>query len=85
MAYVEQLGDGGQVSVEVALCSFRHALTAPGDQDRLGQARVGVLDFGEGELNAAVGELVNEVEELTLCRRVSLWSVGCSSELAYLR
>ena len=82
---MEQLGDGGQVSVEIAFCSLRHTFTAPGDQDGLGQARVGVLDFGEGELNAAVGELVNEVEELTLCRRVSLWSVGCSSELAYLR
>lgn len=81
---MEQLGHGGQVSVEVtlgafgntftALCSIVSALqhrgiwrTNPCYQDVLGEARVGVLDLDEGELDAAVVKLVNQVCQLALC------------------
>jgi hypothetical protein len=52
--YVKQLGDSGTVCVEVALCSLGNTLTTPRDQDRLGQARVGILELGKGELDATV-------------------------------
>lgn len=39
----------------------------PGNQDVLGQGRVGVLDLDKGELDAAVGELVYQVEQFALC------------------
>lgn len=66
--YVKQLGDSGTVCVEVALCSLGNTLTTPRDQNRLGQARIGVLELGEGELDATVRELVKELFKLALCR-----------------
>jgi hypothetical protein len=65
---VEQLGDGGAVCVEVALCSLRNTLTTPRDQNRLGKARVGVLQLGKGELDATVREVFEKLMQLALCR-----------------
>ena len=45
-------------------CSMDQAY--PSNQDVLGQRRVGVLDLDEGELDAAVGEIVYQVEQFTL-------------------
>lgn len=41
--------------------------TDPCDQDVLGQAGVRVLDLDEGKLDAAVGELLNQVHQFALC------------------
>jgi hypothetical protein len=41
----------------------------PSDQDVLRQRRVRVLDLDKGELDAAIGEFVYQVEQFTLCRR----------------
>jgi len=58
---MEQLGDGAAVCVEVALCPLGNALTTPGDQDALGEARVGVLQLGKGELDATVREVFEKL------------------------
>ena len=76
--YVEQLGNGGAVCVEVALCPLGNALTAPRDEYRLGQTGVGVLQLGKGELDATVREVFEELMKLALCRLgVSLSLVAC--------
>lgn len=43
----------------------------PSNQDVLRQRRVGVLDLDEGELDAAIRELVYQVEQFALCIRSS--------------
>jgi hypothetical protein len=79
---VKQLGDGGAVCVEVALCPLGNALTTPRDQDRLGETRVGILQLSKGELNATVREVFEELMKLALCRlKVSL-SLGCGRALS---
>jgi hypothetical protein len=74
---VEQLGDGGAVCVEVALCPLGNALTTPRDQDGLGEARVGILQLGKGELDATVREVFEELMQLALCRLGVSLSLGC--------
>ena len=58
---MEQLGDGATVCVEVALCPLGNTLTTPRDQDALGEARVGILQLGEGKLDATVREVFEEL------------------------
>ncbi|KAL3961656.1 hypothetical protein ACCO45_003179 [Purpureocillium lilacinum] len=66
---VENLGYGGRVAGEVALGALRDATTAPGDEDILRKSRVGVLDLDEGELDAALVEILDQVGQLAVCVR----------------
>lgn len=63
---MEDLRDGGEVAREVPLGALGHATTAPGNQDILGQPRVGVLDLDVGELDTTLAEILNQVVELAL-------------------
>ena len=66
---MENLGYGGRVAGEVALGALRDATTAPGDEDILRKSRVGVLDLDEGELDAALVEILDQVGQLAVCVR----------------
>lgn len=70
MVAVQHLGDGGEMRGEVALCPLGDAAAAPGDEDVLGQTRVGVFDFHVGELDAAFVEVLVQLGEF------ALWIVG---------
>lgn len=63
---MEDLGNSGQMAGEVALCALRDAAAAPGDQDALGEARVGVLDLDKGELDTSLAEVLNQVGQLAV-------------------
>lgn len=67
MVAVKNLGDGGQVAGKVPLCSLGDTTAAPGNQDVFGKSTVGVLDFDEGELDAAFVEVLDQVGKLTIC------------------
>lgn len=79
MVTVKDLGDGGQVAGKVPLCSLGDATAAPGDQDVFGESTVGVLDFDEGELNAAFVEILDQVRKLTICD--DEWLVGAMAKV----
>lgn len=64
---MEKFGYGREMASEVAFGSFGHTLTTPGDQSILGETGVRVFDLDVGELNSAVGKLVNKVYQFTLC------------------
>jgi hypothetical protein len=40
----------------------------PAYKNALGQRRVRILDLDESELDTAVGELVDKIDQLTLCK-----------------
>lgn len=63
---MQKFGDGGQMAGEIALGPLRHTLSTPCDEHILGQAGVRVQHLDVGELDFALGELVNQIEELTL-------------------
>lgn len=73
MVAMENLGDGIEVTGEVALGPLRDTTTAPGDEDVLGQTTVGVFDLQESELNATLVEIFDEVGNLTI------YSCNCQS------
>lgn len=65
---MENLGHGSQVACEVSLCALGDAAAAPGNEDELGQARIGVLDLDERELDPALAEVLNQVGEFAIYR-----------------
>lgn len=54
------------MACKVALCSFWYSFTTPAYKDRLRQRRIRVVDFGECKLDAAVGEFIDQIYQLTL-------------------
>lgn len=55
---------------EVALGSLWNALAAPSDQRILGQRSVRIFDFDVGKLYSTVGEVLDQVYQLSFCRNV---------------
>lgn len=66
MVSVKNLGDSSQVACEVALCAFGDTSSAPADEDKLGKARIGVLDLDKGELDSTLVEVFNQLSEVAI-------------------
>ena len=66
MVSVEDLGDGGEMACEIALGPLRDTSTTPGNQDILWECGIRVLDFDKGKLDAALVEILDQVEKITL-------------------
>ena len=67
LTHLEELGDGREMTGEVALGPLRHTLSTPSNQNVLGQTRVGILDLEKAELDLALRELVNQIGQFTVC------------------
>ena len=61
---------------EIALGPLRHTFTTPTNEDGFWQLCIGVLDFSVGKLNPAIGEFIYQINQLTLCCRVSFCGYG---------
>lgn len=66
MVSVKNLGDSSQVACEVALCPFRDTSSTPANENKLGKARIGVLDLDKGELDSALVEVFNQLSEVAI-------------------
>lgn len=54
------------MTCEVAFRAFRYSLAAPSYKDELGELSVRIVHSDERELNPAVGEIVDEVGQLSV-------------------
>lgn len=63
---MEKLRNCGHMACEVALGPLGDTFTTPRYQSVLGEARITVLDFHKRELDAAVAELIYQIDKLSL-------------------
>lgn len=57
MIAMQNLGDGSNVAREVSLRPLGDTAAAPGNENMLGQPRVGILNLDEGKLDATFAEV----------------------------
>lgn len=69
---MEKLGDRSHMAREVAFCPLWYTLTTPGYQGVFRKASIAILDLHEGELNAAITEVVYEIHKLSLWTQLAL-------------
>lgn len=68
------------MACEVSLCALRDTSSTPADQNKLGEARVGVLDLDEGELDSTLAEVLNQFGELAIWRMISMLADECKAQ-----
>ena len=66
---MEHFGNSSQMAGEVSFCPLRHSFSAPSNQSILGQRCIWVFDFDESKLNTAVGEFVDQIDQITFYTR----------------
>jgi hypothetical protein len=59
---MEELGDGSQMTSEIAFSPFRHSLSTPADENVLRETGVRIPDFEKGKLNFALREILNQID-----------------------